>query len=318
MGPAAVVTPWTGPLARASEGSKHIRPGPLARESEDAQHLRPGGYSYDFDESDESDDWVEVKGMPPKPDPLLPPWPNRYYDSASDSDSDPFSPPSPAPFGMKKLYGSLNPAPPVIPPGVPHYNSSAGADTYPTSPPVIPSSSFTTSASAYGSPRRPVIPYGHGPSHTYSNHPGSTYGLSSPVPSGAFSPGYIPPPPLTSPAASHHSLPPNNTYAPGFIPPPPSLMTPAGPTASLPGMHIVSDAASAAAHAAAVAHGNASPYLYSTPRPLASPYVPAWISPQPSMNSSLPMTGSMTPGSTRGMPPYGSAYGPSSSGTPPY
>lgn len=265
--PATVVTPWTGPLARESDGRRHIL---------------PGGYNYGSD--NESDGWVDVKGVSPKPEPVIPLRArSAYYDSDSDSSLPP-SPPDP--------FTRHNPP-------FDAYGSSGNPN--PVATPVYPRSNAVSSPSAnmYGSPLPPANPYGHASPST------NTYSFSSPL-------------------VHHHGLtsPPTNTYglsspmsggfSPGFMPSPSSLVSPNVLNAPLSSIHAISDSAMAASH------GSRSPYLYSTPRPLASSYVPAWISPQSSVNVPLPLAGSMTPNSARGVPLHSGGYGPGSRAAPPY
>ncbi len=284
----STVTPWTGPLARESDGIRNINP--------KANHNKY--------ETDESDEWIDVPPVVSKTGSFVAsPLSSDYSDDDDDDDDEAAPPRSPSPMDDRhspdfspKTYRQSNPstnAYGLLPPPVnPYRHTSPQANTYSISSPQPPTIPF-----GFVSP----VPTAHTPALIPSSH-FSPAGSNANLHTYHNTPGYIPSPYTNSPNHSLHY------------------------TATLPSIHSISssDSVSAAAlpHAAAgMTHGrSASPYLYSTPRPGHSPYVPAWISPvASSMNVSLPgsMMMMMTPASPRGavlQHSGGGGYVPTSSG----
>lgn len=298
---ASFKTPWTGPLARASDGVRNIAP-------------------YNLD-SDSDEDWEDVPGRP-KRRPVIPP---RITNESQRSDSDSETNSRSSNHGLRDRPISMEgpytrprtPAKPetqaVYPRANNHRTSAAQANTYthvPRGTPVSPHASPYT----YGSPS--------------ANHQGlmspahMPYSVSSPfgianTGSSVYTPAYLP---LKSPTNSNNdSLP---SYAHGYIPShgvsPVSSMNGSTP---LPGIHHALSNTDPISALLQQTHGagNHSPYLYSTPRASPamgpgsnlrspSPYVPAYISPQSTPSGALPLplingsVGMMTPASGRGMP----------------
>lgn len=259
-GHAAVKTPWTGPLACASDGVRNIAPHSL--------------------ESDSDDDWEHVPGKP-QCEPVIP----QRIVSTNDSES-----------GLSSSGPPLRSSPPVerlyIPAKLETQATYSGASS--RTPSVLAHNNHPPpDLTSLPIPRGIPVSLQVSP-HTYDSPSVSYKGLMSPtcpsygvinLSASGHSSGCTLSPLIKPPANPNHSnLPGDTGYNPGFGVPTP-LRSSAIP---LPSIH----------HALANAPGSNSPYLYSTPRASpsgsmkgsSSPYVPAWISPQSAVNSVLPGT----------------------------
>jgi len=271
-GHAAIKTPWTGPLACASDGVRNIAPHSL--------------------ESDSDDNWEHVPGIL-KREPVIPQRITSTNDSESESESD-LSSSSPPLHGSPPVEGHYIPEKPET------------QATYPGASSRIPSVLAHNNHPPPDLASLPIprgIPVSQVSPHSYDSPSVSHKGLMSPthpsygvinLSASGHSSGYTLSPLIKSP--NYSNLPGGAGYNPGFGVPTPVRSN----TIPLPGIH----------HALANAPGSNSPFLYSTPRASpsgsmkgsSSPYVPAWISPHSAVNSVLPgtLTATMSPASVRG------------------
>jgi len=273
-GHAAIKTPWTGPLACASDGVRNIAPHSL--------------------DPDSDDNWEHIPGIP-KCEPVIPQRITSTNDSGSELELSSSSPP---PRSSPPVGGHYTPAKPETPATYPGVGSRIPSILVHNNHPPPDLTSLPI-------PRGIPVSLQVSP-HTYGSSPVSykdfmsptrpSYGVINPSASGHSS-GYTLSPLIKSPANSNcGNLPSGAGCNPGF-----GVPTPVRSNAiPLPGIH----------HALANAPGSNSPYLYSMPRASPSgsmkgsisPYVPAWISPQSAVNSVLPGTlaATMSPTSVRG------------------
>ena len=256
-GPTAIKTPWTGPLACASDGVRNIAPHSL--------------------DSDSDDYWEHIHGIP-KREPVILQQIISANDSESESDLSSSGPPLCSSPPVERHYIPAKPETQAI-----YSRASSPVSSIPAQ------NNHTSDLNSLPLPRGipvslQVLPHTYGsPSVNYNGltlptH--ASYGVVSPA--SGYTSGYTLSPLIKSPAnLSHSSLPSGAGYNPGF-----GVPTPVGSNATpLPGIH----------YALANAPGSNSPFLYSTPRasPLGSikgspsPYVPAWISPQSTASSVL-------------------------------